>query len=180
MSVHHKIATRKLTGYSNIHHMRQMMLEALHSLRQFRGIGIWGGEHGFEWEGNDVWHVGMKNWMKKSVCLYTKRPCCPSPKPHSGTNSYWPSHHNEKSNSAPLQKNFFQIIYSGTDSGPYTKNFSHSTWESQRPLRIKGPQLLLQPPYHLPITDALTNDMVIILALAHCHICHAPDRKSVV
>ena len=38
-----------------------------------------------------------------------------------------------------------------------------------------GPQSPLQPPYYLPITDALTADMVVILALAHCHICHAPN-----
>ena len=45
---------RKLTGYLNIHYMRQMMLEVLHSLHQFRGVGIGGRERGLEWEGDDV------------------------------------------------------------------------------------------------------------------------------
>ena len=119
-----KIATRKLTGYPNIHHMCQMTLEALHSLRQLGGIGIWGGERGFKWEGNDVWHVGMKNWMMKPVCLYTNKPCCPSPKPHSGTNYYWPSHHDEKSNLAPLQKTFFNHLLGNWLGTLYKKLFS--------------------------------------------------------
>ena len=73
-----------------------------------------------------------------------------------------------------LTKYFFNCLL-GTWLRTYTKNFSHSTQESQRPLKIKGPQSLLQPPYHLPITDALTAIIVVILALAHYHICNAPN-----
>ena len=56
-----RLGKRTLTGYPNVHYMRQMMLEALHSLRQFRGISIGGREHRLEREGDDVRHGRMRN-----------------------------------------------------------------------------------------------------------------------
>ena len=119
--------------------------------------------------------MGMKVTTPQDGRFYVVQAATPlSPKPCSGMEPYWPSHHAEKSSLAPIQK-LFLTVYSGTDSGLYTKKLFSLHSGITKALKIKGLQSPLQPPYRLPITDALTADMVIILALARCRICHAPN-----
>ena len=118
---------------------------------------------------------GMKNWKTKAIYLYTaQRPHHPLLKPCSRTKSYWPSHCAEKWTQRSYKKNFFNCLLGNQLGTLYKKLFSlHSG--ITKTLKIKGLQSPLQPPYRLPITDALTANMVIILALACCRICHAPN-----
>ena len=55
--------------------MRQMVLEMLHGLHQLGGISIRGGEGRLKWEGDDIQHVGIKNWRARRSAFILVHGC---------------------------------------------------------------------------------------------------------